>query len=304
LKISRLIETTMILMSRQNVTAAELSRRFGVSVRTVYRDIDELSTAGVPVYCTRGAGGGISLLDGYTLDRAMISAGERESILFALQTLKAARYPEADSLLSKLGVLFHGAGGDWIEVSFSPWDSDPNESDKFNIIRQALLGCRALEFSYWGARAERTERCVEPLKLFFQGQAWYLWGWDIRKSDYRMFRVSRIRSVRPTEIGFDRAARLAAAEAQKAPAAPDPKPVVRLVMRFAPEALYRLYDSFDDAMIRQTPDGSYSVTVTFPEDEWVYGFILSFGDSVEVLSPPHIREILRDRAEKIREKYS
>ena len=118
MKLNRLFEITSILLNRRTVTAAELAERFGVSVRTIYRDIDARSASGVPVYTSQGAGGGISLMEEYSLNRAMLSDEERRGILMALQLLRATRCPDLGGVLEKLGGLFRG-GADWISVDFS-----------------------------------------------------------------------------------------------------------------------------------------------------------------------------------------
>lgn len=300
MKINRLLETTILLLNRGTVTAKELSERFEVSTRTIYRDLDILSSAGVPVYSSRGAGGGISLLEPYALNKALISEQDSKRILAALQTLKAARYPEVDGILEKLGALFHGTSPDWLEIDFTPWSCDPNEHGRFETVRWAILECRVAEFDYRSAQNTKTRRRVEPLKLIFRGQTWYLWAWDRMREDYRTFRVTRMRRVALTGETFERNhPRTRKPETASGSA----KPLVALNLRFTPDVLYRLYDDFDESLLRQNPDGSISVEVSFPEDEWVYGYLLSFGPSVEIISPEHIRRIVKEKAEKILEIY-
>jgi len=103
MRFNRLLEIRTILLNKRTVTASELAERFSVSTRTIYRDIDVLSASGVPVYATQGTNGGISILEDYTVNRTALSNSERDSILFALQTLKSTKYPEIDLVLEKLG---------------------------------------------------------------------------------------------------------------------------------------------------------------------------------------------------------
>ncbi|MBN1693298.1 MAG: HTH domain-containing protein, partial [Dehalococcoidales bacterium] len=128
MKITRLLEITLILLNKKSVTAGQLAERFGVSTRTIYRDIDELSSAGVPVFTNKGSGGGISLLDNYAINKAMLTEHERDSLLLALKTLQSTRYPEIDAILEKIGAVFRkAAAADWVQIEFSPWGSGPNE---------------------------------------------------------------------------------------------------------------------------------------------------------------------------------
>ncbi|MCL2697295.1 MAG: YafY family transcriptional regulator [Oscillospiraceae bacterium] len=300
MKLNRLLEITTILLNKKTVTAAELAERFGVSTRTIYRDIDVLSASGVPVYSSQGANGGISILEDYTVNRAVLSGSERaalDSVLLGLQTLEATRYPEIDSILEKLGGIFKKVDSDWISVDFSPWGSNPNEGNKFSDIKAAILQSRVIEVDYINASNEKSHRKIEPLRLIFKSQAWYLWGFCLAKNDYRTFRISRIKSVRITNEEFDRK-KLHIVESKSAEPEKE-KPCIRLVLEFTGEALYRLCDDYDDEVLVDNGDGTYSVTLNFPEDEWVYGYILSFGAAVRVVEPAHVKEIIKERAQKI-----
>jgi predicted DNA-binding transcriptional regulator YafY len=296
MKINRLLEITIILLNKGTVSARELAARFGVSTRTIYRDIDVLSSAGVPVYTIQGHGGGIALLENFALGKTLISERESESLLLALKTLKATQYPEIDMVLDKLGAVFKNcAAADWVEVDFSAWGSKPNESNKFCDIREAILGRKRISFDYVNAGGGRGHRTVEPLRLIFKAQAWYLWGYCLNRREYRVFRISRIKNMTVTDELFQRsqpdAHPLAVSNGK------DPE-LVTLKLKFQPQVLHRIYDDFDEELIAGNPDGTFLVTVTFPEDEWVYGFILSFGCYVEVIEPERIREIVVRRMRK------
>jgi predicted DNA-binding transcriptional regulator YafY len=296
MKTNRLLEITLILLNKGNTKARELADRFEVSTRTIYRDIDALSTAGVPVYTNKGSGGGISLLENYVLNRSLITEHERDSLLLALKTLQATRYPEIDAILEKIGALFKNtAPADWVNIDFSPWGSGPNEENKFLDIKRAILQNRVVTFDYINADGILSHRQLEPMQLAFKSQAWYVWGYCKMRQGFRTFRISRIRNIVVTDETFTR--RPLDSVQDEEPAAPPKKPVT-LKLRFEPQDLYRVYDDYDEERIIRNDDGTYDVTVTFPEDEWVYGYIMSFGCYVEVLEPPYIRDNLRDRMKK------
>ncbi|MGD8401883.1 MAG: YafY family protein [Bacillota bacterium] len=303
MKIDRLVAITTILLNKGPVTAKELAERFEVSSRTIYRDIEVLAAAGVPVYATKGNGGGIALMEGFSLDRAALTSRESESILLALQTLRVVKYPEVDLILDKLGALFKNvAGTDWVEVDFSPWGSGPEEKLKFQTIRKGILERQKLEFTYLGADGKRSHRIVEPLKLFFKAKAWYLWAWCQTRQALRNFKITRMREVVLTEQKFERQAHALKITdpAENPPAA---KTMVNLKLRFQPLAGYRLYDDYDERLIRRNEDGTFELQICFPEDEWVYGYLLSFGPWVEVLEPEHIRAILCERMRQALQVY-
>jgi predicted DNA-binding transcriptional regulator YafY len=301
MKTNRLLEITLILLNKGNTTARELADRFEVSTRTIYRDIDALSAAGVPVYTNKGSGGGISLLENYVLNRSLITEHERDSLLLALKTLQATRYPEIDAILEKIGALFkNSAPADWVNIDFSPWGSGPNEENKFLDIKRAILKSKVVTFDYINADGILSHRNLEPMLLSFKSQAWYVWGYCRTRHDFRTFRISRIRNMVVTDESFKRRPPESIQEEEPTTA---PKKPVTLKLRFQPQDLYRVYDDYDEEHITRNPDGMYDVTVTFPEDEWVYGYIMSFGDYVEVLEPPHIRDGLRKRMKKALKYY-
>lgn len=300
LKINRLLGITILLLNRETVTAKELAERFGVSTRTIYRDIDVLSSAGVPVFTNKGNGGGISLLENYSLNKTLISEHESESLLLALKTLKAAKYPEIDTILEKIGAVFKHSETDWVHIDFSPWESTPNEHNKFIEIKKAILDRKRISFEYVSSAGEKTSREIEPMKLIFKGQAWYLWGYCVRKNDFRVFRISRIKNVKVTNEIFKRRNYVDKNQGNETENIRSP---VYLKLKFYPQVLHRLYDDFDDEMIVRNSDGTCTVEVQFPEDEWVYGYLLSFGSYVEVLEPQHIRNIIAERAIKLLKFY-
>ncbi len=298
MKLNRLVEITVLLLNRKTVTAAELAERFGVSTRTIYRDLDVLSTSGVPVRAMQGTGGGISLMEDYTLSRTTFTQQESEKIIVALKTLQATQYPEIDAVLEKLGALFQHPAADWVSIDFTPWESKPNESNKFDLIKNAILRGYVLEMDYINSLNERSCRRIAPLRLLFKSRAWYLWGYCYMRRSFRVFRVSRMKGVELTAERFDRAA-LPALAAQPEPERSTPRMMTHLVLRFVPEALHRLYDDYDDTMLHHNSDGTISVTLDFPEDDWMYGYLLSFGPYVEVLAPEHVRRAMLEKSKAI-----
>jgi len=298
LKINRLLEIVTILLNRDTVTAKELADRFGVSSRTIYRDIDVLSSAGVPVYTNKGNGGGISLLEDYTLNKTLLSKSETEGLLIALKTMGATSYPEADALIDKLGSIFKDSRAhDWIEVDFEGWSSKVNDEGKFSKIRDAIFDSRVIRFDYVNANSGMSSRSAEPVKLIFKTFTWYLIAYCLLRNSYRMFRLSRIKNVELTDRHFIKR-EMDEQEIQVSGAS-----LIDLKLRCDEKILNRLYDTFDSDCISGKGDGTYELNVSLPEDEWVYGYILSFGSSAEVLEPEHLREIIKTRSKEILEKY-
>ena len=291
---SRLFGILYYLLDKGQATASELAKQFEVSVRTIYRDIDVLSGAGIPIYVTTGRNGGIRLLDDYVLDKSLFSERERIEILSGLQSLSVTQYPNADIMLHKLGAIFQLHLSDWIEVDFSRWGSSAEKESKlFRELKQAIFKKRQIIFDYYSA-GNKEKRQIQPLKLLYKDRAWYLYGFCLLREDYRMFRLSRIKNVVVTEEVFQRNLE------SKTTVFPKPEEIGRLLnlkLHFSFEAGYRLYDTLDDSAISQQEDG-YRVKLTLPENEWLYDFLMSFGDKVTIISPQSLKQemIIRHEA--------
>ena len=284
----RLFEIVYLLLERRQMTAAELAGRFEVSVRTIYRDIDALSAAGVPVYTTQGKGGGVALMDHYILDRAAFTEEEQRQLLTALQSLPEAARAGADETLAKLSGLFRRRETDWLQVDLSRWGSVEADQRKFEALKTAILDRRAAVFTYVSSYGLTTDRRVLPARLVFKGQSWYLQAYCTEKEDYRTFKVSRILKLSVLDERFSRPLSPPPIEAGEPPEGF----CIPVRLRFSPALAYRVYDEFDEGCVTRGADGSLVVSVSFPEDPWLYGYLLSFGLGVEVLEPERLRKRL------------
>jgi predicted DNA-binding transcriptional regulator YafY len=202
MQINRLFEIVYILMNKKSTTTKELSEHFEVSQRTIYRDIETLCQAGIPIYTTKGKGGGIGLLEHFILNKSLLSDQEQSDILSALQGLKATSYADTDKVLSKLNSMFGNKGQDWIEVDFSYWNSNEEDKQKFGQLKDAILSHRIIQFDYYNSYGQESHRTLEPGKLVFKGQAWYLYGYCRDKKDERFFKISRIKSLQIDNVTF------------------------------------------------------------------------------------------------------
>ena len=296
----RLFEIVYTLLDRGTVTAQELADRLGVSKRTILRDIETLTLAKVPVYTTQGKGGGVSLLEGYVLDKAVLSDEEKEQILLGIKTLLPTGSASGKAL-SKLGSLFSVKNTDWIEVDFSRWSNPTHDREKFNNLKNAVMQRKALAFSYPNSVGEISERKAYPLKLVFQGQAWYIQAFCLLKEDYRTFKINRMIDVEVLPETFD------AALYAPPPVVPQNiPPHVKIHIRaiFTATVAYRVYDEFNTEDITKTEDGTFIVDTTMIFDEWVYGYFLSFGSHVHILEPISFRQELRQRIGEMLKNYS
>lgn len=299
MQINRLLEIVYILLDKKQVTAKQLAEQFQVSQRTIYRDIDALSAAGIPVYTNKGKGGGIRLLDQFVLGKSMLSDKEQMDILSSLQGLNALNVPDVEPVLNKLAAIFNKNSTSWIDVDFSRWGSDSTEQEKFNMLKAAILNRNVVTFDYFSSYGEKTERIVEPVKLIFKGQGWYIYGFCRLKNDFRMFKVTRIKNLTCSKETFIREI---PGDIWSEPSDMNNR-TVKLVLKIESRMAYRVYDEFEQDSIAKNPDGSYVVQVNYIEDEWVYGYIMSYGDTIEVIEPEHVRKIIKRKLEASLRKY-
>lgn len=294
---SRLFEIVYMLMQKRKVTAKELADKFEVSTRTIYRDIEILSRANIPVYSTKGKEGGIGLLDEYVLNKTILSENEQNQILFALQGMKKIAKQDEKDILGKLSTLFNKEINDWIRIDFSNWSKDNIQEKRFEIIKYAILNKQLIEFIYYNSNGEKSKRIVEPLQIWFKDKSWYLISYCRNKQDYRIFKIARIKEMKILEEHFER-------ELPKEKEEEKYKfKSILLELEISKKMAYRVYDEFETEEISKKEDESFIVKVEYPDNDWVYGYILSFGEDIKVLSPERVKKIIKNKLEKTLKKY-
>lgn len=299
MQINRLFEIVYILLHKKKVSATELAVQLGVSRRTICRDIDTLSIAGIPVYTEKGKNGGISLLPDFVLDKAILSEQEQNEILTALHGLAHVKTGATADILNRLTSIFNKPAINWLEVDFSDWDY----SNNFENFKSAILESRVVAFDYYNSFSEKTFRRVEPMQLLFKHKSWYLKAFCLIKHGMRLYKLTRVNNLVVTDENFPVRDLLATESDNDSQTVHRERIDIKIKLRIAPEMTYRVFDDFDEKMIEKQPDGSFIVTRTYPEDNWVYGYVLSFGEYVQVLEPFHLREIITTKIEKMSENY-
>ncbi|MDO4326858.1 MAG: YafY family protein [bacterium] len=189
MKMSRLFEMVYILMDKKQMTAGEFAAYFEVSVRTVYRDMERLSEAGIPIYMQKGKGGGIRLLPEFVLNKSVLTEQEKKDILSSLSALEAVQFSTMKDTIHKMEKLFGEYNTDWIEVDFGLWADGEKEAILFETIKKAILRKQVIQFQYASVRGQSLTRRVEPLKLIFKGTAWYVYGFCRVREDFRFFQT-------------------------------------------------------------------------------------------------------------------
>jgi len=201
--------------------------------------------------------------------------------------------------LKKLSAIFNKNTVRWLDVDFSDWGYINGRA--FYDFKTAILEHRIAEFDYYSTYGEKTHRRIEPIQLWFKSKAWYIKGYCLMRQDIRLFKLSRVRNLTVKDEQF--AERELLSIPQNNTPTGHQKPDVTLKLKISPEMTYRVYDEFDESTAEKQPDGSFVVEITWPEDDWVYGTILSYGEYIEVLEPEHIRKIIKEKSQKTAKKY-
>ena len=315
--LERLISIIYILMNKGTITAGELAERFEVSTRTIYRDIEALSVAGIPVYCKKGKNGGISLTEEFVLNKMLITKAEQQEILAALVGLQEAEVSEENKeqeILKKLGEFFCEEPVPWVTIDLSDWSG--LRKQMYEDIKRAILTRHVIEFDYYGQNRPMGHRIVEPIQLQFKEYTWYLRAYCRERQDFRTFKLFRMQRLKVNEETFvpkkepveeigetnnstvveHRDGGLENTQAEF--------PVTPLTIWIDKKEAYRIYDRFDESELELLPDGNYLAHCAYPLDEWVYSLILWFGPSAKVLEPEFIRTEIQNRIKKMVENYN
>jgi len=297
MSVSRLFEIVYVLLELPTVTAGDLARRFEVSERTIYRDIECLSQAGIPVYMRKGKGGGISLLPGFVLDKAVLTEGEKEDILSSMRAVAALRPTENSSALAKLQNLLGKRSCDWIEVDLSSWGYFGNDAATFETVKTAILEKRELHFLYASGKAEKLPREVEPLKLLFKGAAWYLYAFCKLRGECRFFKLRRIENAILTERHFDRVV----PEQILLPDTSDKTSYFAATVRISSRMAFRVYDEISKYHV--LPNGDFLCELLLPDIDTLCSYTSSFGEFATILTPNDaVAEMIR-RLDSARKNY-
>lgn len=319
MRASRLVNLLLLLQARGGQTAAELARELEVSVRTVHRDVEGLSAAGVPIFAERGPSGGIRLVDGYRTRLTGMTAAEAEALFLSglpgpaaqlgLGTVVAAAQlkvlaalpPELRSRASRLVQRFHLDPAGWYQID----EAVP----ELATLASAVWSGRRVVIGYERS-AGRVERVIGPLGLVLKAGVWYV----VAEIDgqIRTYRGSRVASATITEAPVQRPADFDLANywAETSAAYERDTPTVVVEIRVRADQLWRVDDVFGSGSVaaaRSADDpemaGWRRLTMTVPYPDEAPGRMLSVGPHLEVLEPPEVRRQIAVLAHRIAERY-
>lgn len=289
MKLDRLIGILSLLLQTDKITAPELAKRFEVSRRTINRDIESLCKAGIPIVTTQGAGGGISIMGSYKLDKTLLTSGDMRDILAGLRSLDSVngtnRYGQLMEKLSA-GSSDFLIGDQTMLIDLSSWYRQ-SLAPKIDIIRTAIDECRTLSFQYYAPGGE-GQREIEPCFLIFRWSSWYVWGWCRLREDYRLFKLNRMEALELSASVFEK---------RKAPM-PDLANErifpggLHVKAIFQPECKWRLIEEFGVDCFAEQEDGSLLFSADYTDKENLITWLMSFREKAILLEPKEVRDEL------------
>ena len=300
MKIDRLIGILTILLQNEKITAPALAERFEVSRRTILRDIDSLCLAGIPIVTKQGGDGGISIMDGYKINKSVLTADELANLISALKGLDSfSKTSNFESLMTKLAPDNNAMVSltDSVVIDLSSHYKD-SLSEKIELFKQAIAEHKTVCFDYYYAKGE-TRREIEPYFAEFRWNAWYVFGWCRLREDFRRFKLNRLWTPALTSETFH----LRPIPPEKAngdSAFPEP---YNIKILFDESVRFRLIEDYGLHCYEETEDGLL-LSLDYTNKDWTFSWILGFGDKAKVLEPKEIRGEFAILAKSIFELYN
>lgn len=302
MKYDVMLKILMLLLQKKKVTAEELAARYEVSVRSIYRYIDELIICGVPVDVTRGRYGGVTVADTFRLPTgyftreefaatinaldAMSSQIADENLISAKEKLESREKREKNDLSVCGNIIVDGGG----------WGDGGRFSEKMKVCEQAVNESKSLLLDYISRGGEHSKRVVDPYVLVLKQNVWYIWAFCHTKQDFRTFKIGRIKSAAFTGNTFvkreftrgDVDFSFGNAKAE----------MTEVTLKIDKSSLADAEEWLGIDNIEPRGEG-FVACLTLPDDTALINKILSYGGAVAVLSPPELKAKVKAAAKKI-----
>lgn len=299
MKIDRLIGILTVLLQNDKTTAPELAKRFEVSRRTILRDVDTLCLAGIPIVSIRGGDGGISIMEGYKINKNVLTADELQTLVTGLKSIDSvSKQSNFESLMTKIApsnAMVSLADSVVIDLSSHYKDS---LSEKIELFKRAIAEHKTVRFDYYYAKGE-VPREIEPYFVEFRWNAWYVFGWCKLREDFRRFKLNRLWNYILTDNSFT--SRFVPDEKANAQDAfPEP---YQIKILFDKSVRFRLIEVYGLTCYEETADGLL-LTLDYTNKDYMFSWILGFGDKAKVLEPDEIRAEFAEIAKNIFNVYN
>ena len=302
-KMNRLISIIMMLLEHKKIRASELARMFDVSKRTIYRDIEIINEAGIPIITFPGINGGIGIMEEFKVDKCLFSESDLTSLLIGLSGMNSAlSSEETKQAMSKLRALIPKEKQKEIDeltsrisIDLSPWRRDVIYEEYLQIINSAIVERKILSFEYSDAKGDVSFREVEPYRLLHKSNSWYLQGYCLMRQEMRTFRFSRIRKLITSERAFMHR-EFAFSTLSKEIDHDMPQIMVKIMFDYRLKG--QLLSYYRDIDIRHE-NGKNIATIPILEGDIGIRFLLSLGEACECIEPQSVREKLIQKAEAV-----
>lgn len=289
MKIDRLLGIIVLLIYRKKIKAAELSRYFEVSERTIYRDIDSLNRAGIPIVSLPGQEGGYELMDRFKLDKKYLTLDELLSIQWALKSIeKATGFEDINELISKINQLIDSVPiqdkNIQLQISHTNYSTQ-----HIQTIYKSIQNCRVIKIRYVDHKGNETERDIESMGIFLKDTHWYTWAYCLLRNELRVFKLTRIMEIDNTNRFFTRRPYtiedLYEKEDEKLESSIRPFTVC---LQFSQEMRAQVLDNFQENEIVNNPDGTIIVEKNYYTIDQAITQIINFRNKVRIIYPKEL----------------
>lgn len=304
MKTERLLSIVIHLLNHDTVSAAKLAERFEVSKRTILRDMEQISLAGIPIRSLPGVNGGYSIMEGFKLDGRLVNTEDQESIIAALKGFLSAydnkRYKE---VLEKVSSILPKQQSQHIFLDFGASGENNDIQTKLKTLDKAICNKKSVQIGYINALGEISSRLVEPIALNYRWYAWYLLAFCQTKQDYRIFKLARISELEVTGAQFTKEHGDPAALLERVFQGSGRKGLDIMLLCKA-EIRVQVCEYLGGTITETFNNGDFMMRMYSLEDERIwFAMLLSFGDKVTVIEPEELKARLTETAENILSLY-
>lgn len=300
MKIDRLIGILTILLQVDKITISQLAERFEVSNRTIQRDTDTLCQAGIPISSLQGYQGGLTIANGYKIDKTILTEKELHVILTGVKSIdRISKTKYMQTLIDKFsnGKDTTISDEDSILIDLASWDQN-GLTTKIEEIKLAIQKKEKISFLYHSDKGE-TKRIIEPYLILFKWSSWYVYGFCLNQDDFRLFKLNRLSELKNMKITFDlrqfpnenlKFERYFLTEE------------IKLIAWFDESVAYRLIEEYGVSCYSVLGD-KLLFERNFTNLNYLEQWILSFGDKVKVIEPPELIAHIKDHSKNMLKQY-
>lgn len=308
MKISRLISIIFLLMEHNKISASKLAELFEVSIRTIYRDLDSLLIAGIPIVTEVGVNGGIKIEDSFKLEKGFFGSDEIISLLLGLESLPLnIAKSDMQTTVAKIKNMIPNnryqqikKSVNQISIDYTPWFANNMDTYYLDELNSAIKSNNIITIKYIDKNGCESKRQLEPYLLSFKENYWYLQAYCLNKKAFRVFKLTRVSCLIVHDELF---------EARDY--TPDPmngsnwayKEVIEVKLKVEPSILNSIIDMFGHSVIQETDNKDIIVNIPLTKDDFGYNIILGFGYQCECIEPIEVRDEIIKRLKKSLEKY-